>query len=184
MLAADKSRSVRQPCVAVVPYDGQVMNSNEAPLRETIAEWLREQGHIAVVEAADARYGEIFFKARGLRFTVRVDENDRGFLFLLLPSSLPEHIVDELLTRRATAAIESNTKVVKVDVQWESRRLVFSAEQLVTEPGGPSIFWRSISLLEQSFRRIWQTLDEETGRAAASTFTAQLEAELATEDAP
>jgi hypothetical protein len=158
------------------------MDTSDTPLRETIAAWLRRQGHIAVVDAQDAGCSDVFFQARGLRYTVRVDENDPGFLYILLPSKVPDHIVDELLTRRAAAAIEARIKAVKVDVQWESRDLVFSAEQFVSEPGGPSIFWRCVPFLEDSFRRMWPTLDEEAGRAAASNFTSQLEAELAAGD--
>lgn len=159
------------------------MAKNKRKLRDTIAAWLRDQGHLAKVEAHDARYAEIWFKSRGLRFSVRVDEHDSEFLFILLTAGMPEHVDDELITRRAAAAIEAGTKVVKVDVQWASRKFVFSAEQFVTEPGGPSIFWRSLSLLEDSLRKIWGALDEEAGRAAATNFTAQLEAELATGDA-
>jgi hypothetical protein len=155
------------------------MNDTETPLRETIAAWLRDEGHHAVVEAHDERYAEVLFRTRGLRFVVRVDESDPGFLYILLSMDMPGEVIDELTARRAAALTESRAKVVKVEVLWDSRTLVLTAEQLVEAPGGPAIFWRTVSFLEESFYRMRQTFDEEAGRAAATRFTEQLEAQLA-----
>jgi hypothetical protein len=158
------------------------MNDTEAPLRETIAAWLRDQGHQAVVEAQDERCAEVRFRTRGRRFAVRVDEDDPAFLYIIASMELPDDAIDELQARRAAALTESRTKVVQVEILWETRTLVLAAEQLVTEPGGPSIFWRTVSFLEESVYRMRQAFDEEAGRAAASRFTEQLEAELAKDD--
>ena len=134
-----------------------------------------------MVEAQDERYAEVLFRTRRLRFAVRVDESDPEFLYIRLSMELPDDVVDELLARRAAALTESRAKVVKDELLWESRTLALAAEQLVAEPGGPSVFWRTVSFLEESFHRMRQAFDEEAGRDAARRFTEQLEAELAAE---
>jgi hypothetical protein len=158
------------------------MNQSDEPLRTTIAAWLRDQGHAAAVQAQDERYAEILFQARGYRFSVRVDEHDRGFLYLALGMELPPDAVDELLVRRAIAQTESRTKVVKVELDWELRGVLHSAEQFVTEPGGPTIFWRTVSTLIESIHTLRRALDEAIGRCAASRFTAELESELSADE--
>jgi hypothetical protein len=71
------------------------MNQSEDPLRTRIAARLRDQGHEAAVQALDERYAEILFRARGYRLSVRVDEDDRGFLYLALGMELPPDAVDD-----------------------------------------------------------------------------------------
>jgi len=158
------------------------MNQSNEPLRTTIAAWLRDQGHEAVVQALDDRYAEILFRARGYRFSVRVDEHDRGFLYLALSMELPPDAVDELLVRRAIALTESRTIIVKVELDWELRGMLHSAEQFVAEPGGPPIFWRTVSTLIESTHSLRRALDESIGRCAASRFTAELESELSADE--
>lgn len=155
------------------------MNDNELPLRERIAAWLRDQGHQAPIETQDERYASVHFRTRGWRFAVRVDELDPVFLYIVLSLELPDDVVDELTARRALARIESQKKVIKIDLDWEQRTLLFAGEQLVGEPGGPSIFWRTVAVLEESVYAIHVAFDEEAGRTAASRFTEQLETELA-----
>src|SRR5260370_42013123 len=111
------------------------MNDTDTPLRETIAAWLRDQGHQAVVDVQDERYAEVVFRTRGRRFAVRVDEDDPAFLYIIASMELPDDVIEELQARRAAALTESRTKVVQVEILWEARTLGLAAEQLVTEPG-------------------------------------------------
>lgn len=154
------------------------MKQFDTPLRETIATWLRDQGHEATTEDHDERFSEIFFRARGYRLAVRVDEQDHAFLYIALVMDMPPDMVDELTARRAAAVTESRTKVIKVELTWESRTIVHAAEQFVAQPGGMDIFWRAVSTLIESTRTFRQALDEEIGHAAASRFTDELEAQL------
>jgi hypothetical protein len=150
-------------------------------LRDTASAWLEEQGHLTTLEVTDERLCEVRFRARGVRLAVLTDERDTGFLYIFLRASLPDGVDDELLARRAAAAVESHGKVVKVELHWEARDFIIAAEQFVETPGGASIFWRSVSVLEDALRRIYELLYEEIGRAAASEFTARLERELRSE---
>ncbi len=160
------------------------------PLCETIAAWLQDQGHKAVVDARDSERAQILFRSRGLRFAVRVDENDPHFLHIVVFLDVPESVVHELILRRAAGLVESRAKVVKVEVHWTRRMLVLGAEQLVAEPGGPWVFWRLVALLEDAIRLMREAIDEEAGRFAAACFTRELERDLApktsdrTADAP
>ena len=146
------------------------MNENDTPLRETLAAWLRDEGHEAVVQAPDERYGEVFFRARGP--ALRGSHGRTRPVVPLHPAlnAHPDDIHDELIARRAAGLIESQAKVVKVEVQWDARALVISAEQFVAVPGGASIFWRTIGVLDETFIRLRQAFDEEAGRDAAARF--------------
>ena len=133
---------------------------------------------MTTVEPSDERFGQVSFRSRGLGFAVRVDEQDPGFLYIVLSLQLPTRVSDEVMALRATALTASRAKVIKAELDWEGRSVLLAAEQFVTEPGGPAVFWRLVSALEHSFYRLRQTFDEEVGRAAASRFTESLEAEL------
>ena len=159
------------------------MSTNEAPLHDRIAAWLQSEGHLTEVELHDERYSSVKFVARGYRMSVRVDATDEHFLYIAMKLELPDNIIDELLARRAAAAVEAHAKVVKVELDWADRRLTLAAEQLVTTPGGPDIFWRTVSYLFRSVEQMRVAFDDEAGRAAAQQFTSQLEAELTAKDA-
>jgi hypothetical protein len=155
------------------------MNDTENSLRATIAAWLRDQGHQATVEPSDERYAHVTFRARGLNLYVHTDETDPLFLFIALVTDLPDDVTDELPALRAAAAIESQLKVVKVAVDWEARTTTIATEQFVSTPGGPDVFWRSVGSLANAFHLFDQAVREQIGLSAATEFTQQLEAELA-----
>jgi hypothetical protein len=159
------------------------MNTNEPPLHDRIAAWLQAQGHRTETVLLNERHSSIEFVARGYRLSVRIDATDEHFLHVALTLDIPESVVDELLARRATAAVEAHAKVVKVELAWPDRSVTIAGEQFVTTPGGPDIFWRTVSCLVHSVDQLWVAFNDEAGRAAANEFTVQLEAELAAKDA-
>jgi hypothetical protein len=160
-----------------VAYDELVKKTNE-PVYQTIAAWLNAEGHRTDVKVHDERYADIVFSARGYHLSVRVDESDPAFLYIILRLDMPDDVTDELIARRAAAAVEAYAKVVKVDIKWESREITLATEQLVATPGGPEIFWRTVSYLILSVSQLAHAFDDEAGRAAAGNFTQQMEAEL------
>jgi hypothetical protein len=160
-----------------VAYDELVKKTNEAAHKK-ISAWLNAEGHRTDVEVHDERYADIVFSARGYRLSVRVDETDPGFLYIILRLDMPDDVTDELIARRAAAAVEAYAKVVKVEINWESRGITLATEQLVATPGGSEIFWRTVSFLILSVSQLERAFEDEAGHAAAGNFTQQMEAEL------
>lgn len=154
------------------------MKTTPQSLHQTVAAWLNAEGHQTDVHVHDERYADITFSTRGYQLLVRVDETDPHFLYIILRITMPDEVVDELCARRAAAAVEAYAKVVKVDINWNSREVTLAAEQFVATPGGPDIFWRTVSSLIASISRLNGAFNDEAGRAAAGNFTRQMEAEL------
>jgi hypothetical protein len=139
---------------------------------------------LAPSSSAHARVNAIALGLPSARTAIcrQLDNGDPNFLYIVATTGIRDDIVDELLVRRAAGRAQNDAKVVKIGVDWEDRTLTFAAEQLVTTPGGEAIFWRTVALLDYTISSFYNMLDEEVGRVAASHFTAQLEADLATKD--
>jgi hypothetical protein len=154
------------------------MKRTKEPTYKAVSAWLNAEGHRTDVEVYDERYADIEFSTRGSRLMVLVDETDPHFLYLITSVTMPDHVLDELIARRAAAAVEAHSKVIKVEIDWQTRDITLAAEQLVATPGGPEIFWRTVSFLFWSIAQLDRAFEDEAGRAAAGNFTQQMEAEL------
>jgi hypothetical protein len=151
------------------------MKDASLTLRETVAAWLREQGHETTIETYDDQYARICFRSRGRHFCVRTDENDPVFLCLVTSYSLPEDAHDELLVRRAIATAESATKCFKAEVDLEQRAVVCGIESFGETAGNAPTFWRAFDVLQHGAAKLFETLDELVAAAAAARFTSELE---------
>jgi hypothetical protein len=154
------------------------MKRTQEPVYKAISAWLNGMGHRTEVEVHNERYADIQFSTRGRRLMVRVDETDPQFLYIITNVMMPDDVLDELIARRAAAAVEAYSKVIKTELNWEKREVTLAAEQLVATPGGPEIFWRTVYFLILSVAKLGSAFEDEAGRAAAGNFTQQMEAEL------
>lgn len=138
--------------------------------RQRVAAWLREQGHKARIDVLDENRALVHFRARGTPFAVRVDETDRGFLFLTLADRLPDALQDAAATLQLAREAEFRMKVVKIVVDLEQRRIEFNAEQLIVDADVAPVFWRCVDLLGHTAEQFFSRARELASQTAAQRF--------------
>jgi hypothetical protein len=130
----------------------EVMDHDYLPIANNAADWLRGQGHAALVEPTDQEGVHVItFRTRSTTLTLVAYENDPTFLHVRGYFSLPDGVTDELAVLRLAAGTQMKRKVVKVGVLWEGRGATFEVEEYLEKPG---VFdghvWRAVSIIEET----------------------------------
>jgi hypothetical protein len=151
------------------------MNDDELRLSDQFAAWLREQGHESKVEAQDARFATVAFRTRGRGYILRVDEQDRAFLYLSTEYRLADWVTDELQALRLAARTEAQVKGVKVGIDLARRACTFEVEQFLPEPGRlDGILWRTVTAADHGAETFWELARAEQP-SSAQQFIDELE---------
>jgi hypothetical protein len=154
------------------------MNEHEGTLRGEFAAWLREQGHEPTIEVQDARFATVAFRTRGRAYTLRVDEQDRTFLYLFIEYPLPEWVTGELHALQLAARTQAQIKGVKVAVDLDRRVCAFEVEQFLPEPGRlDGLLWRTVTAADNGAEKFWDLATSERP-STAQQFIEDLEREL------
>jgi hypothetical protein len=135
----------------------QPMEHDDLPIANNTAEWLRGQGHAALVEPTDDEsVHTVTFKTRGTTYTLVAYERDPTFLHVRGYFSLPDGLGDELATLRIAARTQAKRKVIKVGVLWEARGVTFEVEEYLDKAGAfEGHVWRDVSIIEDASKRFF-----------------------------
>ena len=146
-----------------------VMDHDYLPIANNAADWLRGQGHAALVEPTDQEGVHLVtFRTRGTTFTLVAYEGDPMFCHVRGYFSLPGGVTDELGTLRLAAAMQAKRKVVKVGVMWEQRGVTFEIEEYLARAGAfDGHVWRAISNIEDTSRMFFDEIRAITPSPAA-----------------
>lgn len=154
------------------------MATQEDPIYEVVAKWLRDQGHLTELDHFAPDLTAVLFQTRGMRFVVVTYQRDPNFLHLVHDVGLP-YDVDEAGCLDLARAVQNAHKVVKLSVRWAENIVRFEAEQLLAEPSSlGAIFWRTISLLEGAALEIFRLACDRAVAAPAAAFIAGLERDI------
>jgi hypothetical protein len=152
--------------------------ANETTLRDRVAAWLRDQGHEATIVPNDEQYSTVQFRSRGAFFNVRIDEKDRGFLFLSHSFNLPATIRKGAKTLKIVRDVEHRLKVVKIVLDWEGRGVLFNAEQFIANGAFEPIFWRCADIVAQASDAFFNELGDVSAGEAAQSFIEEVGRDL------